>query len=188
MISEECGVIDPDDVGLPNVPTRCGSCRSAVYVHDRTAVLPQRTAGGGNGQRGAAETGGGGAMVEAGGGAMAESAPRRIWGFGYRGQEQVANVTALLFPSGTFDTVDSLIGWHHVLDWKQARAEPVRALTSGEVLVSDDHLGGAPTRLLSRFIARGELRPSMATLPLANIRARESTTIPHFRASRDGEE
>ena len=46
----------------------------------------------------------------------------------------------------------------------------------------------AAVRWLSRFIARGELRPSLATLPLANIRARERTTIPLFRASRDGEE
>lgn len=118
---------------------------------------------------------------------MVEAAPRRIRGFGYRGQEQVADVTALLFPSGTFDTGYSLIGWHHVLDWGQARAEPVRVLASGEVLVGDDHLDGAPARLLSRLIARRELRRSPATLPLANIRVRESTTIPHCRASRDGE-
>lgn len=126
--------------------------------------------------------------------AMVEAAGRRMQPFRGRAHAQVADATALPFPDGAFDTVVSFIMLHHVLDWEQALAEAVRVLAPGGVLVGYDLLASAPARLLHRlegaphrFIGRGELRPHLQTLPLADLRIRENPVTTRFRARRDND-
>jgi ubiquinone/menaquinone biosynthesis C-methylase UbiE len=60
---------------------------------------------------------------------------------------EVADATALPYPSGSFDVAFSALVWHHIPDWRAATAELARVLRPGGTLVLLDVV---PPRAVAR--------------------------------------
>lgn len=74
---------------------------------------------------------------------------------------EVADVTSLPFPDGTFEVVTSYLMLHHVIDWTDALAEVARVLKPGGTFVGYDL---TPTRL-ARWVHRADGSPHRIVAP-----------------------
>lgn len=80
---------------------------------------------------------------------MVAVARRRLAEFGARAEVRQADATALPFPDGSFDVVQSFIMLHHVIQWEQAFAEMVRVLRPNGWIIGYDLLGDGAGRILN---------------------------------------
>lgn len=62
-----------------------------------------------------------------------------------------ADVTALPYPSGSFDFVSSYLMLHHVINWVDALSEAARVLRPGGILVGYDLTDTKAARLVHRL-------------------------------------
>src|SRR5438270_6809564 len=123
--------------------------------------------------------------------AMVTAAAERLAPFGDRVECRQADATALPFADDSFDTVLSWIMLHHTVEWEKALAEAARVLRPGGNFVGYDLLASRPLNLLHqaengthRMIGREQLRPALATLPLADVQIRVAPggIVARFRA------
>lgn len=82
--------------------------------------------------------------------AMVASARRRLAGHSNITVEQ-ADVTALPFPSASFDAVTSYLMLHHVVSWREALRGAARVLRPGGVFLGYDLTDSRAARLMHRL-------------------------------------